>query len=441
MKAMRRFLAFFLVLVLFVAVGCSSRPAPSESLGQQPVISGGEKNQTGAEVAMLTTHALRESVEGQTIWSIVNRFAGENALTSAQYKTEEDSAEAALATLDLAVKGGARLVVVLGETMSLLLEQGSLRHPDVDFVYIDSGGGTPQQKNVTEIRVSYMDGGWLAGYAAVYEGARSLAYLQDETVRNKMYAAGFMLGADQAAVDLNLAGGAVTMRGLSLNPDLNSNWEKVAVESYNNGVDVVFATVQGAQKQMETAAGITGGKVISADFLSADEKEIWMSVTVDLKDTLYSFLGDWNAKGLQGDLLRIANVQNKSITLLFEEKQMTHITDKSYAEWIRNFKNVDFTKELETHREIVNGNQIDLLAALQLRLVTAPGSHLNGVAQSAPLELGTIATTEQKTDQGQNSPPASQDTPTGNDVTTGTGEAEEAEVPGEENQVEGVDLP
>ncbi len=154
----------------------------------------------GAPVAMLTTETMADSSYGQLAFENLSRAAGEIGLTSGLYRTATADSSAVANALELAVKGGAELVVMLGEELSSGARQAVLLYPQVLFVMQDLQMQQPLPENVVQIEYSNLQTGFLAGYAGVYQHTSDVGVLYvPEDRETTEYALGFLLGADAAA--------------------------------------------------------------------------------------------------------------------------------------------------------------------------------------------------------------------------------------------------
>jgi basic membrane protein A len=275
-----------------------SLPALSDALA-------GEAVNGGAEVALLTTPGRLEETFGQEVRAVLTRFAGENGLAFASYKTEENPG-AAGSTLELAIKGGARLVVAMDATVSEAVTDNASLYPEVDFILMDGAYGRAAGGNTARLQFSAAQAGWLAGYVAMREqrGVLGLVSLPEDI--SQQYALGFMLGADTAAREIGLepmegcllwAGPAEEAAGEETTGEETAGeaWFKMADTLYAQGAGIVFCTFSAAQAEVLRAARADRGWMMGLE-LQPDTASFGVLAAVwhDPKPLLTRVLANWN---------------------------------------------------------------------------------------------------------------------------------------------------
>ena len=106
--------------------------------------------------------------------------------------------------MDNAVKDGAKVVVMAGYLFGAALRQAQEKYPDVQFLALDvSTGDLANQRPILPHTYKEEQAGYLAGYAAVYDGYKELGFLGGMAVPAVIrYGYGFVQGADAAAKEL-----------------------------------------------------------------------------------------------------------------------------------------------------------------------------------------------------------------------------------------------
>jgi basic membrane protein A and related proteins len=203
--------------------------------------------QAGYEIALVTDVGdIDDKSFNQGAWEGVEEFAEENSKTYQYYKpTAVDNTEY-VNTIDLAVEGGAKVIVTPGFLFETPIFLAQDEHPDVSFILLD---GVPhsadysefrQEDNVLSILYAEEQAGYLAGYAAVADGYRSLGFMGGMAVPAVVkFGVGFMLGAQAAAT---FANADVTIQyhytgDFADTPDNAATAETM----YQSGVEVIFA--------------------------------------------------------------------------------------------------------------------------------------------------------------------------------------------------------
>ena len=74
----------------------------------------------------------------QGSWEGLEKYAKEHDITYKYYKPAEKSDEACLNAIDLAVKGGAKVVATPGFLFEVPVYEAQTKYPDVSFIIIDA---------------------------------------------------------------------------------------------------------------------------------------------------------------------------------------------------------------------------------------------------------------------------------------------------------------
>lgn len=225
------------------------------------------------EIALITDKGdIDDKSFNQGSWEGVKAFAEPRGISHKYYRPAEVSKEAYIAAIDLAVKGGAKIIVTPGYLFTDAVNAAQKKHPDIKFVILDaspadsSEDGTLED-NVYSIFYKEEQAGFLAGYAAVHEGFTNLAFLGGMAVPAvKRFGMGFVIGAGYAAEELGL-NGKIQMEyfhsdGFAATPDIQAK----AAGWYAAGTEVIFACGGSiGQSAMAAAEATTGKKVIGVD--------------------------------------------------------------------------------------------------------------------------------------------------------------------------------
>ena len=169
---MKKLLSILLSCILgFSLVACSSSSSSDDS-------------SDGAEIAMITDiGTIDDKSFNQGTWEGIVAYAEKNDISHEYYKPTEQSTDAYLAAIELAVKGGAKVVVTPGYLFEEPIYIAQDKYPDVSFILID---GNPHDADYKEYRTNdnavgivfaEEQSGYLAGYAAVKEGYTKLGFM------------------------------------------------------------------------------------------------------------------------------------------------------------------------------------------------------------------------------------------------------------------------
>lgn len=238
-------------------------------------------------------------------WNGVKEYAEEHGITYSYYRPSEDSTEARVETIKSAIEKGAKVVVCPGYLFEEALYEVQGQYPEVNFLLLD---GEPHDAdynyettaNTANILYQEEQAGYLAGYAVVMDGYRSLGFLGGMNVPAVIrYGYGFVQGAEAAAEELDVD---VDMKYWYCGSFSPSDDIKVKMDSwYADGTEIVFSCGGGIYLSACQAAKEAGGYVVGVDVDQASESDVIVtsamkgltaSVVLAL-DGLYSNDGTW----------------------------------------------------------------------------------------------------------------------------------------------------
>ncbi|MDF2820425.1 MAG: family transporter substrate-binding protein [Clostridiales bacterium] len=240
-----------------------------------------KKEKSNYEIALITdVGTIDDKSFNQGAWEGVVEYAKENKITHKYYKPTEKSDDAYLASFDLAVKNGAKIIVCPGFLFEVPVFKAQTTYPDVKFIILDgaphAGDWNPViNDNVLSIFYAEQEAGFLAGYAAVKDGYRQLGFTGGIAVPAVIrFGYGFIQGADLAAQELGLSAGEVNVKytyfgNFDATPD---NMAKAAAW-YNEGTELIFACGGASGNSVMKAAETAGTKVIGVDVDQYNESD------------------------------------------------------------------------------------------------------------------------------------------------------------------------
>ena len=207
---MKKFLAFVMAasmaLSLAACGGSSASTATStttEATSEAAASTSGSKT----DVAFVTDVGnIDDQSFNQYTWQGVQDFCSANSLNANYYRPTEDSDAARLEQMDNAVNDGAKSIVVAGYLFGSAIAEAQEKYPDVQFLALDVStsdlGDKAPTANTALITYKEEQAGYLAGYAAVYDGYKELGFLGGMAVPAVIrYGSGFIQGADAAAAE------------------------------------------------------------------------------------------------------------------------------------------------------------------------------------------------------------------------------------------------
>ena len=295
-------------------VGCVGKPAAEKAPGETTAAAetGAEaKNDSaeGYELALITdVGTIDDKSFNQGSWEGLEAYAKENNITHKYYKPSEKSDEACLNAIDLAVKGGAKVIVCPGFLFEVPVFNAQDKYPEIKFIFIDGAPhngdyNTVIKDNVLSIFYAEEQAGYLAGYAAVTEGNKKLGFMGGIAVPAVVrYGYGYIQGADAAAKELGLAKDEIEIKYTYVgNFDASPENNAKAASWYNEGTDVIFACGGAVGNSVMKAAETAGKTVIGVDVdQSGESATVITSAMKNLKKSVYDAIGSYYDEKFEG---------------------------------------------------------------------------------------------------------------------------------------------
>ena len=313
---MKKYLALLLVLVMVLSLAaCASKPAETtdepeqttpvpapaeETKDEEPAPAEETKEEETTEepadnteyaVAMITDYGdITDQSFNQTTYEACKAFCEDNGVQFSYFKPAGDNTADRVAMIEKAVDEGYNVIVMPGYAFGGAIVEAAPEFPDVKFIALDVAKGDLLEAGVAKAGESYdynpdnwdlekyvdMSNvycaiyqeelcGYMAGYAAVKLGYKSLGFLGGMAVPAVIrYGYGFVQGVDAAAVDLGLSD--VTVKYVYGGQFFGDADITAVMDTwYANGTEVVFACGGGIYTSAVDAAKKANGKVIGVD--------------------------------------------------------------------------------------------------------------------------------------------------------------------------------
>ncbi len=310
---MKKYLALLLVLVMVLSLAaCASKPAektepaPAETTDTTPTEETKDEEPAPAEetkteeepaeaseyaVAMITDYGdITDQSFNQTTYEACKAFCEDNGVEFSYFKPAGDNTADRVAMIEKAVDEGYNVIVMPGYAFGGAIVEAAPEFPEVKFIALDVAKGDLLEAGVAKAGESYdynpdnwdlekyvdMSNvycaiyqeelcGYMAGYAAVKLGYKSLGFLGGMAVPAVIrYGYGFVQGVDAAAADLGLSD--VTLNYVYGGQFFGDADITAVMDTwYANGTEVVFACGGGIYTSAVDAAKKADGKVIGVD--------------------------------------------------------------------------------------------------------------------------------------------------------------------------------
>ena len=352
---MKKILAIALALVMiFALVACNSGSdnsnAPDNSgssttgNNSSNSSSGGNTGSTGGaevyELALITDlGTIDDRSFNQGAWEGLVQYATENNISHKYYQPADQGDDAYLNAIDLAVQGGATVVVTPGFLFEVPIFYAQDRYPNVSFILLD---GEPHDEDYGEFKIGsntvavyYAEeqSGFLAGYAAVMDGYRNLGFMGGMAVPAVIrFGHGYVQGAEVAAQELNLPAGSIPINyyytgTFAPAPEIQT----MAAAWYNDGVEVIFSCGGGICFSIFPAAEQSNNVVIGVDGdQSGESATVVTSAMKLLTKSVYDCLTDFYANRFPGGQSLLFSAANLGVGLPMDTSKFNTFTQAQY---------------------------------------------------------------------------------------------------------------
>lgn len=235
----------------------------------------------GYRIALITdVGTIDDKSFNQGSWEGVEKYGEEAGITYKYYKPVEKTTIAYEDTMKLAIEGGAEVVVCPGYLFEQAVYELQVEYPDTKFILIDGepndGATTPTyetKENTLPILFQEDQAGFLAGYAAVYEGYTSIGFMGGMAVPAVMrYGYGYVQGAEYACEELGIDSVEVKYNytgTFNASPEVAS----AAAAWYQSGTEVIFGCGGGIGNSIMSAAEDAGTVMIGVDVDQSSESD------------------------------------------------------------------------------------------------------------------------------------------------------------------------
>ena len=360
-KVLSILLAALLCAVLFA--GCSSKPAetpdaPAEATDTPAEATDAPAEETsgeGFELAMITDiGTIDDKSFNQGTWEGIKAYAEEHNITHKYYKPTEQSNDAYLAAIQLAVEGGAKVIATPGFLFEEPIYTAQDLYPDVKFILID---GNPHDAdynyrtadNTVGITYAEQQAGYLAGYACVKDGYTKLGFMGGMAVPAVVrYGYGFVQGAEAAAAEMGVA--SIDMKyyytgGFDATPEAQA----LAASWYNDGTEVIFACGGQVGNSVMAAAEANNGKVVGVDVdQSVESDTVITSAMKGLAASVQQTIEAYYNGEFPGGQALVKDAANNGVQLPMETSKFTTFSQADYDALFAKLANGEIALKADT---------------------------------------------------------------------------------------------
>jgi len=346
---MRKLLCLLLALLLivpFAACGNTTPDAPppegSDVVGDTTPGAEIPPNDDGYPIALITDlGTIDDKSFNQGSWEGVVQYANEFNVAHKYYQPTEQSDDAYLTAIDLAITGGAKVIVTPGFLFGTPIYKAQDMYPEVCFILLDAVPNNGDFDNydvkisANAVGIGYAEdqAGFLAGYAAVKDGNRKLGFVGGMAVPAVVrFGYGFIQGAEYAAKELELAKGDIEIKyNYTGKFDATPEAQALAASWFQGGTEVIFGCGGAVGNSVMAAAQDADKKVIGVDVdQSGESPTVITSAMKGLKASVYDTLKDFFAESFPGAKELTFDASNQGIGLPMETSKFETFTQADY---------------------------------------------------------------------------------------------------------------
>lgn len=349
---MKKLLALTLALVMVLALSaCGGTPASTSGDapgGSDPAPADGDSY----EIVMLMDlpgGTINDGSFCEATWNGIQQYCEETGANSTYMTPSEESKDAYLSLIDQAVKVGGKVVVCPGYLFEDAIYEAQDKYADIKFILID---GRPHSSDYSDYRtgdnvysILFSEGevGFMAGYASVMEGYRNLAFFGGMAVTSvTRFGYGYVMGAEQAAKDLGLNKGDVSVIYWYAG-DFNPSPEKLTTVKgwYQTGTEVIFSCGGTICKNAFAAAEELDKAVIGVDLDQAgDSPTVITSATKGCAKATYDALKGYQEGTFPGGIDAVLGAKVDCVSLATGSSwRLKNYTVEEYEELYDRIKN------------------------------------------------------------------------------------------------------
>lgn len=370
-KAMSLLLAAAMTATLFAGCGSDNGAASNDSTtGNDAVKESTEAGTSdnagstdGYELALvIDVGTIDDKSFNQGSWEGVQKYGDENGIAYKYYKSAEATTDSFQETIELAIEGGAKVIVCPGYLFEEPIYNMQTAHPDVKFILID-GEPHDADKNYetadNTMAVLYQEdqAGFLAGYAAVKDGYTKLGFMGGMALPAVIrYGYGYLAGADYAAKELGIDVDVTYTYTGSF--DATPEAKSMATGWYQSGTEVIFACGGSVGNSVMAAAEESeNGKVIGVDVDQSSESDTVITSSMKmLSNSVYTAITEAYDGTFAGGKTTTFDAANDGVGLPMDTSKFNTFTQEDYDTIYAKLVAGEITIDNDTTKEVTDLN-------------------------------------------------------------------------------------
>ena len=349
---MKKLLSSVLALMMILSlVACGQKSANTD------VAVDAQSTKETFELALVTDlGTIDDKSFNQGAWEGLTKYANEHGISHKYYQPQEAGTNAYFETIELAIEGGAKVVVCPGFLFEEPVYLAQEKYPDIHFILLDGEPHTADYStyktgaNTMPILYQEDEAGFLAGYAAVKDGNTKLGFLGGMSVPAVIrFGFGYIQGADVAAKELGVNCDVVYnyTGAFAATPEAQS----LAASWYNSGTQVVFGcggavgnSAMSAAEGKNQQEGKFVAKVIGVDVDQYSESEtVITSAIKQLATSVYDGITMYYNGNFPGGKTSTFSVKNDGVGAAMDNARFETFTKAEYDVVYSDLKNGKYT--------------------------------------------------------------------------------------------------
>ena len=336
---MKKLLSTILALVMILSlVACGQKPATTSAETEAA-----SSSKDTFEIALVTDlGTIDDKSFNQGAWEGLVKYANEKGISHKYYQPQEAGTNAYFETIELAIEGGAKVVVCPGFLFEEPVYLAQDKYPDVHFILLDGEPHTAEYEyktasNTMPILYQEDEAGFLAGYAAVKDGNRKLGFLGGMSVPAVIrFGFGYIQGIDAAAKELGEQCEVVYnyTGAFAATPEAQA----LAASWYNAGTEVVFGcggavgnSAMSAAEGKNQQEGKFVAKVIGVDVDQYSESDtVITSAIKQLANSVYDGITMYYNGNFPGGKTTVFSVKNDGVGAAMDHAKFETFTKADY---------------------------------------------------------------------------------------------------------------
>lgn len=347
----------------FTACGSSNSNSGNDSLKSNDTTtsadSKNEESADGYEVALITDiGTIDDKSFNQGAWEGVEKYGEEKGVSYKYYKPVEKTTVAYEDTMKLAIEGGAKVVVCPGYLFEQAVYELQTEYPDTKFILIDGepndGSGTYKTaENTLPILFEEDQAGFLAGYAAVYDGYTKLGFMGGLALPAVMrYGYGYIQGADYACEELGIDSVELKYNytgTFTASPEVAS----AAAAWYQSGTEVIFGCGGGIGNSIMSAAEDANAVMIGVDVDQSSESDsVVTSAMKLLSNAVYDGVKSYFEDEFKGGETVTYDASVDGVGLPMDSSKFKKFDEKTYEDIYAKVKSGEVKIDNDVTKEV-----------------------------------------------------------------------------------------